>query len=470
MAISLNHFSTAGTEVSLGQLLAAREERALLQQKLLTQYGQSLLCVTLTAVGGVKKNALLDYVFAKTREKLTALFTQLAVTPSAEIIRLPETGHEAYFVLPIDAKALKAAMIELEESLPLARLWDLDVFDHTGKLLSRKDFGMPPRACLVCGADAKTCARSRAHAVTEIVAEMQKRVQQHDLAEQIGNAVYQALIQEARLSPKPGLVDSLNNGAHKDMNLQTFEQSAVSLQPFFTLFVLKGMQTAHLPASQILAQVRPLGVLAEKAMFKATHGVNTHKGAIFSFGLVCTAIGRLLQTQDVSKSAVIFEIKSICDLTAQFTQGLTAELKHYPDYLPVTAGVRLFRQFGLTGARGEAESGFQQIQALLPLLDEVHQQDREHGLLLALLHLMATNADTNVVHRGGMEGLHFVQQTANDLLADQTLVSDKAKLTQALVKFDAACIARNLSAGGSADLLALMIFFQTLRGNSHGII
>ncbi|WP_233116367.1 triphosphoribosyl-dephospho-CoA synthase CitG [Aggregatibacter actinomycetemcomitans] len=470
MTISLKHFSTAGTEISLEQLLSAREARALLQQKLLAQYSQTLLCVTLTAVGGVKKNALLDYVFAKTLEKLTALFVQFAVTPSAERIRPLETGHEAFFMLPMDAKALKAAMIELEESLPLARLWDLDVFDHEGNLLSRSDFGLPPRTCLVCGADAKVCARSRTHAVPEILAEMHKRAQQHDLAEQIGNAAYSALVQEARLSPKPGLVDAVNNGAHKDMNLQTFEQSAVSLTPFFTAFVLKGMQTASLPPEQILAQVRPLGVLAEKAMFKATHGVNTHKGAIFSFGLVCTAIGRLVQQQDLSQSAVIFEVKSICDLVAQFAQGLTAELRHYPDHLPSTAGVRLFRQFGLTGARGEAESGFQQIQALLPLLDEDHQQDREHCLLILLLYLMATNADTNVVHRGGMDGLHFVQQTAHDLLEDQTVVSDKAKLTQALMKFDAACIARNLSAGGSADLLALMIFFQTLRGNSHGII
>ena len=465
MAISLNHFSTAGTEISLEQLLSAREARALLQQQLLAQYGQTLLCVTLTAVGGVKKNALLDYVFTKTLENLTALFMQLNITPTKEIVRPLATGHEAFFVLPIDGRALKAATIELEESMPLARLWDLDVFDAKGNLLSRADFALPPRACLLCGNEAKICARTRKHAVDEIVAEMQSRAQRHAVAEYIGEQVYSALVQEARLSPKPGLVDTINNGSHKDMNLHTFEQSAVSLRPFFTQFVLKGMTIAHLPEKQILADIRPIGLLAEKAMFEATNGINTHKGAIFSFGLVCTAMGRLLAQQNAIQNSVKFDINSICSLVAQFAQGLTDELKHYPDHLPVTAGVHLFRKYGLTGARGEAESGFNLIQTLLQQFDEFHQLDREHRLLILLLHLMATNPDTNVVHRGGLDGLHFIRQTAQDLLADQHVVSDKAILTRALMKFDAACIERNLSSGGSADLLALAIFFLSLRGN-----
>ncbi|XOC66649.1 triphosphoribosyl-dephospho-CoA synthase CitG [Haemophilus influenzae] len=272
-------------------------------------------------------------------------------------------------------------------------------------------------------------------------------------------------MQEARLSPKPGLVDAINNGSHKDMNLHTFEQSAISLKPFFTQFVLKGMMTAHLSENQILAEIRPLGLLAEKAMFKVTDGVNTHKGAIFSFGLVCTAIGRLLAQKSLVQSAVDFDVKLICSLVAQFTQGLTDELKNYPEHLPSTAGVRLFQKYGLTGVRGEAENGFNLIQTLLPQFDEYHQLEWEHRLLILLLNLMAINSDTNVVHRGGLAGLHFIQQTAQDLLTDQHLVTDKTALTQALMKFDTACIERNLSSGGSADLLALTIFFLSFRGN-----
>ena len=458
-------FSTKGTEVSLEALLNAREERALLQQQLLAKYQQPLLSVTLTAVGGVKKNALLDFVFEKALEKLTALFETLKVIPSEKNLRPLETGHEAFFVLPMAADKLKRAMIQLEDATPLARLWDLDVLDVAGRVLSRREFGFSPRVCLVCGDDAKSCARSRKHQVSDIIAEMQSRAQAQYFAEQIGELAYQALLQEARLSPKPGLVDALTNGAHRDMNLQTFEKSAVALKPFFVDFVLKGIATADLPENEVLTQIRPLGMLAEQAMFRATENVNTHKGAIFSFGLICTAMGRMAQLSGFQPNNAFFDVKNICELAAKFVAGLTKELEHYPAHLPMTAGVKLFREYGLIGARGEAEGGFQHIQTLLPLFDEYHQLDGEHRLLIILLHLMANNPDTNVVHRGGLTGLQFVQQSAVDLLKDQSLVLDKIKLTQALIKFDEACILRNLSAGGSADLLALTIFFLSLRGN-----
>lgn len=458
-------FSTQGNEVSLEALLNAREERAALQQALLAKYHQPLLSVTLTAVGGVKKNPLLDYVFEKALEKLTALFEKQDWIPTEKIVRPLETGHEAFFVLPVKSAELKRAMIALEDSTPLARLWDLDVLDTDGNLLSRADFAHSPRPCLVCGDNAKSCARSRKHQANEIIAEMQHRAQMHYFAEQIGELVYQALLQEARLSPKPGLVDALTNGAHRDMNLQTFEQSAVALKPFFVEFVRKGIETAGLPENQVLPQIRPLGVLAEKAMFQTTNKVNTHKGAIFSFGLICAAIGRLAQRSQWNPNKQTFQVETICALAATFVAGLTQELENYPAHLPLTAGVRLFREYGLTGARGEAENGFQQIQTLLPQLDEYHQLDWEHRLLIALLHLMANNPDTNVVHRGGLEGLQFVQQSAVDLLKNQSLVLDKGRLTQALSEFDSACIERNLSPGGSADLLALSIFFLLFRGN-----
>ena len=220
--------------------------------------------------------------------------------PTAQFIRPLETGHEALFVLPIEANLLKQETMQLEDSSPLARLWDIDVIDHNGNLLSRADFNFLPRPCLVCSENAKNCARSRKHHLDEIFAQMQKRVQAVDFADQIAELAYTALLSEARLSPKPGLVDSINNGSHKDMNLHTFEQSALALKPFFSHFVLEGMKTAEEPSSQILRKIRPLGLQAEQAMLQATEQINTHKGAIFAFGLVCTAIGRLYQQHPVA--------------------------------------------------------------------------------------------------------------------------------------------------------------------------
>ena len=158
-------FSLEGQEVSLEQLLEGRENRANLQQQCLEQYGETILSLTLLAVGGVKKNVLLDFVFAKALGNLTALFDKLGVQPTAQFIRSLETGHEALFVLPIEANLLKQGTMQLEDSSPLARLWDIDVIDHNGNLLSRADFDFPPRPCLVCDDNAKSCARSRKHSI-----------------------------------------------------------------------------------------------------------------------------------------------------------------------------------------------------------------------------------------------------------------------------------------------------------------
>ncbi len=448
-------FSLEGKEISLEQLLEARENRAILQQECLAKYGQTILSLTLLAVGGVKKNELLDYVFAKALENLTACFKRLNVQPTAEFIRPLETGHEALFVLPIEAEILKKAAMELEDSSPLARLWDIDVIDQHGKLLSRTEFDFPPRPCLVCADNAKSCARSRKHSFDEIYAEMQQRVQAVYFAENIANLVHQALLQEVYLSPKPGLVDSRNNGSHRDMNVQTFERSAVVLRPFFADFVLKGMATRHLPETQILSQIRPLGIEAEKAMLSATQKVNTHKGAIFAFGLVCAAIGRLYRTPQTN-------IEAICQLVAQFAQGLTAELQNYPAHLPETAGVRLFRQYGLTGARGEAEQGFPLVRQILQKLKLYQEYGIEHQLQISLLHFMEKNTDTNVVHRAGIEGLNFVQQEANKRLKNAKILQDQTALIESLIELDEACIERNISCGGTADLIALTIFFLSL--------
>ncbi|WP_025266991.1 triphosphoribosyl-dephospho-CoA synthase CitG [Bibersteinia trehalosi] len=446
-------FSTTGRPIDLDELLMARETRFAIQQALLSKYRQSVLSVTLTAVGAVKKNALLDFVFAKCLAKLTACFNRLGITPTEQLIRELETGHEALFALPIDAELLKQAMIALEDESPLARLWDLDVISPTGELLSRTKMGLANRPCLVCHGVAKICARERRHSTTEIIAEMQQRAMAENFADQISERVQQALLHEVQLTPKPGLVDSANNGAHHDMDFTTFMASCEALAPFWSAFVHKGMATVNQPVSQILAQIRPLGLQAEQAMLQATNGVNTHKGAIFAFGLVCTALGRLFASQHFQ---IEHSVEQVCEIVAQICYGVTAELQNYPENAPLTHGVKLFQQYGLTGARGEAEAGFPQVRNTLQMLGE------KPNWHIALLYLMQSNPDTNVVHRGGMAGLAFIQQQAAQLLNGLQHLHNQADFIKQLNAFDHQCIQRNLSPGGSADLLALTIFFHFL--------
>ena len=269
------------------------------------------------------------------------------------------------------------------------------------------------------------------------------------VAEHAGRAVLTELL----LTPKPGLVDRRNCGAHDDMDLQTFLASARAIAPWWQRFVEKGHASAHMPASALLPLVRPTGVLCEQAMFEATRGVNTHKGAIFSLGLLCFAAGRLV-AQGIAPSR-----ERMCAQVADMCAGLVErELDRGEE--PRTAGERVFRQpragwrpgrsgLGLCVGASRNAAGLRPPAGARACGDEV-------ALLEVLLHLMAFNADTNLVSRGGLAGLQYVRECARGLLREGgALAPDGLKKMEA---FDDDLIARHLSPGGSADLLGVTWF------------
>jgi len=128
----------------------------------------------------------------------------------------------------------------------------------------------------------------------------------------------EALIREVDLTPKPGLVDLRNTGAHKDMDHRTFLASADAIAPYLKEFCLLGHSMAHIPTSLFLPLIRPVGITCEEAMFDATGNVNTHKGAIFSMGLLCATAGRLVAEGSLPTRKQLFaEAAVICaDLVA----------------------------------------------------------------------------------------------------------------------------------------------------------
>lgn len=274
---------------------------------------------------------------------------------------------------------------------------------------------------------------------------------------------WQAMMAEVNLTPKPGLVDKYNTGAHKDMALTDFHLSANAIAQHFPTFLHAGAQYKELPLHQLLKMIRPIGIACEQSMFQATKGVNTHKGSIFSLGLILTAIGRLLAlNKPVSAPAISVIVSHMC-------QGITAELKQVSVH--PTAGQKLYQMFGLTGARGEAESGYQLVINLsLPyyLKQLIEGKPQELALLQTLLLLMANNDDTNVANRGGLQGLSWLKKQAQDLLnhGGLTELADLSKIQQ----FDKACIINNLSPGGSADLLILTWFLARLPYSTGNLI
>ena len=258
-------------------------------------------------------------------------------------------------------------------------------------------------------------------------------------SEIIGNLARRALEREVLLTPKPGLVDAANNGAHNDMSKDTFLCSAAALEPWFQRMAERGKASLDETPQQLLAALRPMGMEAEQKMYAATNGVNTHKGALFSLGLLCAACGRL-QAQNTP-----FTVQNLCDLAAEMTDGITRREMQAAD----TNGLRVHAAYGAKGVRGEAESGFESVRELaLPYLKQ------ENGPYLALLNLMAHVRDTNVLHRAGEAGLSWLQSRAGEVLSDFSI--------PALEQLDRECIDRNISPGGCADLLAIAFFMQSV--------
>ena len=403
--------------VTLKDILRARDGRADAQRRLLQTCRLPLVSFTMNIAGPVKSAPLIELAFDA---GLEALYDALGQPEAAEIIR-PATGCEALLVYDRPAAELKAACLALEASASIGRLYDLDVLDVDGGKLSRPE----PRTCLICGGPVTVCSRSRAHGLDAIV-DRTNEILADFAAGHLAGLAAKALTEEVRLTPKPGLVDERNSGAHSDMDLPLFLHSIDALTPWFRRMAALGMAGADAAALQAA------GLEAEAAMFRATGGVNTHKGALFSFAVLLSSLGRCLTVGgDVfDRSAAL----TAALLPPQGTNGAAVALRH---------------QVG--GARAEALSGFPTGRQAAAVL-------RESDPLTALLWLMAHTEDSNLYHRGGATGAAFVKEQAAAIL--EAPPERRVMLTQAL---DDALIDRWLSPGGCADLLALALFLARWR-------
>ena len=246
---------------------------------------------------------------------------------------------------------------------------------------------------------------------------------------------------ELALYPKPGLVSLLDNGSHRDMTAATFLRSLFALRHYFMLICQAGIDDAP------FAVLKRLGIDAERRMLLATGGVNTHRGAIFSLGLLCAALGRAhaLRT-DGSASA----LRAV--LLATWGADLAGHTQAAAGY---SHGLRAAALHAAGGAREEGALGLPSVFEIgLPALRHTlgAGRDLRHARIDALFALMAHIGDTNVLHRGGRAGAYTVKLRARRFLASGG-TADPDWQAAAL-----AChrlfVRRRLSPGGAADLLA----------------
>ena len=232
------------------------------------------------------------------------------------------------------------------------------------------------------------------------------------------------------------------------MDLSTFIASANALTDYFAkCFAIGQEQTGN-----IFPALRTAGLEAEKAMYQATGGVNTHKGAIFTLGILCGALGQLWTPENPSPAA-----KTLFQRCAVLTKiAMDADLTGADDS---TAGLRLYRTTGISGIRGEAAAGFPSISQIgLPAYEKAlaNGSSENDAGIYTLLTLIAQVEDTNLYHRGGKEGVNFARAATKEVL-------DTGLTKNALEQLDDAFISRNLSPGGCADLLAATLFLHNLQ-------
>lgn len=274
------------------------------------------------------------------------------------------------------------------------------------------------------------------------------RQAQPSLAERLADLAVQALIDEADLSPKPGLVDRRGNGAHDDLHLGLMHASAHALWPTFK--AMAEAATVAGEASPLLREVLGrLGRDGEAEMLRVTGGVNTHRGAIWALGLLSAAAA-------LENGATAERIAMAAGALARLDDPAAP---HNPD----SHGARVCRTYGVLGAREQAQHGFPAVieQGLPQLLasrrDGVGEQNAR---LDALLAIMSELTDTCVLHRAGLEGLTRMQSGARAVLAEGGAASLAGR--RELRELDRAMLALNASPGGAADLLAATLFLDRL--------
>ncbi|HHW37254.1 MAG TPA: triphosphoribosyl-dephospho-CoA synthase [Bacillales bacterium] len=269
-------------------------------------------------------------------------------------------------------------------------------------------------------------------------------VDKYSFSHYVGEAAVQSLIEEVELTPKPGLVDMANTGAHHDLTVELMKKSAESLKETFVeiAYISHGLE----PSQSIREKIAAIGREGEKRMLQATNGVNTHKGAIWALGLLVSASAMDKGTFSIE------EIASTSGAIARFSDR----------YCPVAAtnGSKVINKFGVNGAKGEAQQGFPHIiRFSIPMLKKARAfgLTEEFARLMTLLSLMAHLDDTCILHRGGLEALSYAKQQAIALL--------KTGKLETLKKLDKEFTRRNISPGGSADLLAATLLLDKIQAD-----
>jgi holo-ACP synthase/triphosphoribosyl-dephospho-CoA synthase len=452
------------TNQILYNVLDAREKRASLRSKFVKN-NLCTLSLSLNIAGYPKSNPLITSFFSEVLNELKPflLANRIDVENNKKVILTDKAGD--FFIVPfsnssIDIIKIKELTETFESTHRLGRLIDIDIFNEQGLPISSGK----EKSCYFCGENsAISCMRNKRHTYNEIREKISIEISNYlnvknkELTiNRLISYASKAILYEISLSPKPGLVSFHNSGSHADMNFFTFLNSSASLTPFFREFCLLGYNYSG-KYEEVLGQIRHIGLRAEKAMFEATHTINTHKGIIFLFGVSLFSISKLVSEKEGYNDA---EFRA---MVMKICKNMVANELVNTTNKAITNGEKVYVKYGIMGAgvRGEVEQGFPSVfhksqayfEQYLTSFSYTNQHEIQHILQTGLLKIMAVNNDSNILHRSNLETLIHIQTLAKKAIANNI----------AYAQLNEYCLAKNISPGGSADLLSVALLLHFVK-------
>ncbi|MCY1151519.1 MAG: triphosphoribosyl-dephospho-CoA synthase CitG [Sphaerochaetaceae bacterium] len=445
----------AAEYIKVEDILHFKDERVLKQKELICEFKTTLITFSLNIVGPYK---VFDLTVKTFYEGLIKIKEELEIEKFKilkEVIEKRKAGYQAYLVVDGNEIEIKKILLQIEERFPLGRLFDIDVLDKNGKKVSRSYYSMPYRKCLLCDRDAYECSRGRTHSVEELVEkeiEIMSEYFENKYSNILSNLTLKALLFEVNTTPKPGLVDLCNNGSHTDLDVYLFQNSAISLEPFFKEFVLFGINNGGLKLDSLFNNLRKLGKNAEYRMFKVTNNINTHKGAIFIFAITLAALGWMYSNK------IRYSRKKLVETISNLSKDCLLDFENITLNNELSHGQEIYKKYNVRGIRGEAITGFDII--VNDIINYFEEQleccyFNDSGVK-TLLKIISKIDDTNIISRSDFNSLEYYKKLIKKSFDNNDNLIDLAK------ELDVEFMEKRISAGGSADLLALVYFIYFL--------
>lgn len=406
------------------KVLKGREERALLIKKYLVDY--STVISIKANIPGEEKNIHLSYMIVNA-------FLFLIKSFANSEYRCYSNDDGPFILIGIhekDTLSIKNKVVDIEESHELGRLVDIDVYNNKDKI-SR----ILKRKCYLCDDDAFNCIRTNKHKYEEVLKYITDKTYEY-YQKQLYEIIDSSILAELNLDPKFGLVTPYSSGSHDDMDYELMIKAKNSITPYFLEMFFASCENKD--SNQLIHKLKKIGLMAETDMFSVTDGINAYKGLIFNLGLLVSSLGYKISR---------FTSKNIFDLSKDFANILFKDYKYNNN----SYGEIAYKQYNVSGVRGEALTGFFHVQEGLKILKDFSWNSRIKTLVYYIINI----EDTSFLKRAkSLEHYYSVKNMFANLNADNK------EEVQFLNDF---CIENHLTFGGSADLLVLTVFAKKIK-------